>query len=108
MRPLSYGCEFVLFHLVYNSLEGLGIVNSEVGKHLTVNLDTGLMQCSHKGRIGHVLQASGSVDTLNPQCPERTLLVATVAISVGKTFFPSVFGYSPNIFSGTIVTLCKL
>ena len=108
MRPLSYGCEFVLFHLVYNSLESLGIVNSEVGKHLTVNLDTSLVQCTHQLRIGHVLQPSGSVHTLNPQSPARPLLIATVAISVGKTPSPSVSSHSPNILFGTLVTLCKI
>ena len=108
MRPLSLWIVTCLFHFVYNSLESLGIVNCEVGKNLTVDFDTGLVQCSHKGRVGHVLQASGSVDTLNPQCTECTLFVSAVAIGVGKTLFPGVFGYSPNILSGTIVTLCKL
>ena len=35
---------FLLFllHLVNDGLEGFGVVHGEVGKHLTVNLDTGL------------------------------------------------------------------
>ena len=37
-----------LLYLVNNSLKSFLIVNSEVSEHLTVDLDTSLVQCTHQ------------------------------------------------------------
>ena len=71
-----------LLNLVNDSLESLRVVYSEVSENLTVNLDTCLVQSTHQLAIAHVLKTRSSVDTLNPQCAEVTLLVTTVTISV--------------------------
>ena len=94
----------LLLHFGNDSLESLRVVQSEVGEHLAVDLDTSLSQLTHEYRIAHTLLTSGSVDTLNPQGTEVALLVLTIAISVGKTLLPSVLGYCPNILAGTKVT----
>ena len=57
-----------LFYLVYDSLESFGVVDSEVSEHLTVDLDTGLVQCAHQLAVAHVLQTCSGIDTLNPEC----------------------------------------
>ena len=97
-----------LLYFVNNSLESFLIVNSEVSEHLTVNLDTGLVQTTHELRVAHAFEASSSIDTLNPKRAEIALLVATIAESVGETLLPSILGYGPHILAGTIVTAGQL
>ena len=106
-------CSFLLLdcfllYLSNDSLESLWVVNSEVSEHLTVNLDTSLMESTHQCRVAHILQTCSSVDTLNPQCTESTFLITTVTVCVCQTFLPSVLGYGPNILTRSIVTTCKL
>lgn len=91
-------------YFVNNCFESSGIVESEVGKNLTVDFDAGLVDKAHKLRVRKALYASGSVDTLNPKSAEVTLFVLTVAVSIGKTFFPSVLGNGPHIATATKVT----
>ena len=97
-----------LLHLSNDSLESLWVVYSEVSENLTVDLDTSLMQSTHQSIISHILEAGSSVDTLNPQRTESTLLVAAIAVSIGKTLLPSVLGYGPYVLTRSIVTTCKL
>ena len=105
---LSKSCEgkpfSSLLHLGNNGLESLGVIYGQVGEHLTVDLDTGLVQQTHELRVAQTFQTSGCVDTLNPQCTESALLVAAVTECIGKTLFPSVLGNGPNILAGTKVT----
>ena len=102
----SSTCQYLLY-LLNDSLESLGIVDCEVSKNLTVDLDTSLVECTHENRVAHTLETCGSVDTLNPQCAEVALLVTTVAICICETLLPCVFGYGPNILAGTIVAAGK-
>ena len=73
-----------LLHLCNDSLESLRVVYSEVSENLTVNLDTSLVKSTHQLAVAHTIEASSSVDTLDPQCAECALLVTTIAISVGN------------------------
>ena len=93
-----------LFGLLNDGFESLGVVDSEVGEHLTVDLDTGLVESTHELRIAQAFEASRSVDTLNPECAEVALLVATIAEGVGQTFLPSILGNGPDVFASTIVS----
>ena len=106
MGAVDFG--FVLFnpllYLSYDSLESLGVVNSEVSENLTVDLDACLVQQTHQLAVAETLQTSCSVDTLDPKSAESALLVATVAESIGKTLLPSVLGNGPNILAGAKVT----
>ena len=95
----------MLIYLVYDSLESLGVVYCEVGEHLTVNLDTSLVQGTHQLAVAHILQTSGSIDTLYPECTESAFLVTTVAIGVCKTFLPGILSYGPNILPCAEITL---
>ena len=67
----------------YNSLECFRVVHCEVGKHLTVDFDTGLVKQAHEFGIRKVFQTSSCVDTLNPKSAEVALFVLTIAVSIG-------------------------
>lgn len=96
-----------VLHFVNNSLESLGVVEGKVGEHLTVDLDTSLMDEAHELAVGEILHTCGGVDTLNPQSAEVALFVLTVAVGVGKTFFPGIFCYGPYIATASEVTAGK-
>lgn len=93
-----------VLHLIDNSLERCGIVESQVGKHLAVDFDAGLVDKTHELRVREILHTGGGVDTLDPESAEIALLVLTVAVSVGKTFFPGILGYGPYVAAATEVT----
>ena len=103
LRPFSF-----LLNLLNDGLESLWVVNGEVSENLTVNLDTSLVESTHQCRIAHILEASGSVDTLNPQCAESALLVTTVTICVCKTLLIGVLSNGPNVLSCSKITSGKL
>ena len=94
----------LLLNLGNDSLECFRVVHSQVGQHLAVDLDTSLVQKTHQLRIAETLQTCGSIDTLDPKCTERTLLVTAITECIGKTLLPSVLGNGPNILTGTKVT----
>ena len=93
-----------LLHFFNDSLESFRIVQSEVGQHFAVDLDTSLVQLVHEHAVRHVILADGCVDTDDPQAAEVTLLVPSVAISVGLSFFVGVFRHSPDVLSGSELT----
>ena len=95
----------LLLYLLNDSLESVRIVDSEVSKDLAVDLNTILVECAHKLAVAQVVKTSGSVDTLNPQSTEVTLLVSTVTISIGETLLISILRNCPDVLAGTIVTL---
>lgn len=97
-----------LLHLVYDSLESLRVVHGEVGKHLAVDFDASLGQCTHQLRIADTLDASCSVDTLNPKSTELTLLATTVGKCVCEAFLVGVFGNGPNVLASTELTFNAL
>ena len=93
-----------LLHLVDDGLEGLRIVQSEVGEDLAVDLDAGLRQLVDELAVVHVVLTHGGVDTDNPQAAEFALLVSSVAISVGLTLFVRVLRHSPPVLSRAELT----
>ena len=93
-----------LLNLCYDSLESLGVVDSEVSEHLAVDFDAGLVQQTHQLAIAEALHAGSGIDTLNPKGAEVALLSTTVAEGVGETLLPSVLGNGPYVLAGTEVT----
>ena len=93
-----------LLNLCYDSLESLGVVDSEVSEHLAVDFDAGLVQQTHQLAIAEALHAGSGIDTLNPKGAEVALLGTTVAEGVGETLLPSVLGNGPYVLAGTEVT----
>ena len=93
-----------VFHLVNDSFESSGVVEGEVCEDLAVDLDAALVDEAHELAVREVLEASSSVDTLDPESAEVALFVFAVAIGVSETFFPGVFGDGPHIATATEVT----
>ena len=87
-----------------NGGEGLGIVHSEVGKHLAVELDVVLVKFAHKDGVRDTVDAATGVDTVDPQGTEFALLVLSVAVGVGLTFLPLVLGDGPYVFTSAPIT----
>ena len=96
-----------VLHLVHDCFESFGIVHGEVGENLAVDFDSGLVDESHKLAVGKILKTGSSVDTLNPESAEIALFLLAVAVGVGKTFFPGVFCYSPDIAAASVVAACQ-
>ena len=84
------------------------MVDSEVSEDLAVDLDTLSVESTHQARVRETLETSSSVDTLDPQSTEVTLLVLTIAEGVSQTLFPSVLGYGPDVLASTIVPTREL
>jgi hypothetical protein len=84
------------------------MIDSEVSEDLAVDLDTLSVESTHQSRVRETLETSSSVDTLDPQSTEVTLLVLTIAEGVGQTLFPSVLGYGPDVLASTIVPTREL
>ena len=93
-----------LLHFLDDGLESFRIVQSEVGQHFAVDLDTSLVQLVHEHAVRHIVLAHCCVDTDDPQAAEVTLLVPSVAIRIGLSFFVGVFRHSPDILSGSELT----
>ena len=93
-----------LLHLVDDSLEGFGIVHGEVGEHLAVDLDPGLVDKTHELGVGKVLETGGSVDTLDPEGAEIALFLLAVAVGVGETLLPGVFGDGLHIAAAAVIS----
>ena len=62
------------------------------------------MNQAHQLGVREVFETGSGVDTLNPQSTEVAFFIFTVAVSVGKTFFPSVLGNGPYVTTATEVT----
>lgn len=100
--PLKLFCrldarDLCVLNLLYDGLESGGIVEGEIGEDLAVDLDAGLVDETHELGVAEVFEASGSVDTLNPESAEVALLILAVAIGVGQTLFPGVLGNGPYV-----------
>ena len=89
----------VLFHLLNNGFEGFGIVDSQVGKGLAIDVDISFMEFAHQSGVAQTFETGCSIDALNPQSAEITLLVAPIAESIGETLLPSVLGNGPHVLA---------
>ena len=99
--------ELGVLGLLNDGLEGLGVVHSQVGENLAVDLNTCLVNHTHQLAVRQVLHACRSVDTLNPQRAEVAFLLLAVGVSIGETLLPSVLGYGPDVLASAKVTSCK-
>ena len=96
-----------ILYFVANCLECLWVVHTEVCEDLTVDVDTVSVEETHELRVAETLEASGSIDTLDPECAEVALVVTTITECVSKTLFLGVLSYSPYILACADVTSCK-
>ena len=52
--------------------ESRSVVHSQIGQHLAVEVDVGLLQTADELGVGHAVHAGSRVDTGNPQGTEIT------------------------------------
>ena len=95
------------FHFVDDGFEGFGIVEGEVGEDFAVDLDACFVEEAHQFGVAEVVQTSSGVDTLNPEGAEVAFFVFAIAVCVGETFFPSVFGNGPYVTAASEVAAGK-
>src|SRR3569833_3364310 len=62
----SFKSGFRRGRLIHQSLEGGGLVDGEVGKHLAVDLDPGADEPADKSAVGHAVLAACRVYALVP------------------------------------------
>ena len=84
------------------------MIHGQISQHLAVNLNPGLMQGTHQLRIRHTFQTGSSIDTLNPQSAEVSLLILTVAERISQTFLPRILGNGPPLVNFRIFFLLAL
>ena len=97
-----------LFYRIDDSLKCLRIVHGKVCENLTVQTNVLLSDASHELRISHTVLTCGSVDSLDPECAECTLLVLTVTVCIGKTLLIGVLCYRPYVLSSEEITAGSL
>ena len=92
----------------HQSGESGGIVHSQVGENLAVQLDASLLQAVHKHGVGQAVHASSSVDAGDPETTNLALLVATIAIGVLERVLDLLFSSTIGTGLCAIVTLGAL
>jgi hypothetical protein len=80
------------------------MVHTKVSEDLTVDINTISMEETHELRVAEALEASGSVDTLDPKSAEVALIVTTIAECISQTLLPGILCNGPHILAGTNVT----
>jgi hypothetical protein len=68
--------------LIGKRLETRRILHRELGQHLAVDLDPGLVEAVDKSAVGQPVLARGRVDALDPERAERALLTLAVAVLI--------------------------
>src|SRR5688572_29914699 len=89
----------VLFYLINDRFECVGMVHREVCKNFPVELDAFCTKFTDESRIRKSVLTGSGVDTLDPQCAEITFLLFTAFVCVSQTTLNGVFGNSPYIFA---------
>ena len=89
---LAYGLDY--------RLEGVGVVECEVGQYFAIEVDIMLAELVHQSGIGDSMYAGTSVDTSDPEAAISTFLSTAVAECVGHTFVECIFR------NGKYVTAC--
>src|SRR5690606_18897374 len=94
--------------LADQSLEGLGLMDGEIGEHLAVHLDASLGEAVDKSRIGQAVLADTGVDTLDPERTEIALPRAAVAIGILAGLLHRLIGDAEGILAAAIIAFCLL
>jgi hypothetical protein len=81
------------------------IENGQIGQHLAVDFDVGLLQAIHEGAVLHAFQTGSGIDTGDPQGTELTLALTTVTVLVLTGLHHRLFGDAIYVLATTAVTL---
>src|SRR5262245_20094518 len=87
------------------AFEGCGLVHGDVGQHLAVELDPGLLQAVDQPPVGESVLARRRVDALDPQRAEGALLHLAVAISVLAGLLDRLARGADGILAAAVIAL---
>ena len=90
------------------SLESRLVVYSQICQHLTVDVNTSLLQTVHEGAVVHAVSLGSSGDTGDPQSAEISLLVLTADVCVTQGLHHCFVCSAEQLGLCTKVTLRKL
>src|SRR5690606_16929880 len=85
--------------------ECLRLVDREVGKNLTVDLDASLVQAVNEAAVGQAVLTDSSIDALDPQSAEIALAILPVAICVLKRLLNRLLGDADGVLATAVETL---
>src|SRR5581483_10944104 len=91
--------------LIHQSLEGRGLVNGDVGKHLAVDLHTRLGEPADKSAVSEAVFAAGGIDPLNPKRAEVPLLQLTADVVVLQRAIRRGVGGGDGILAAAVEAL---
>ena len=80
-------------------------MHGDIGKHLAVELDPGLLQPVDQPAIGEAILARRGVDALDPQRAEGALLHLAVAIGVLAGLLDRLLGDADGILAAAVIAL---
>src|SRR5215813_11137138 len=91
--------------LVDYSLERRRLLDREIRKHLAVDNDARLAESGDESTISQPELAHGSVEPLNPQCPERALAAFAVAKRILVGLFDRLLRDPYGVLAPAVITL---
>lgn len=89
--------------LINKGLEGLRLLDSEIGKYFPVNLDARELEAVNKSPINEAVLTHAGVYALNPQCAEIAFPVLAIAIAILPGFFNSLDGGTEGILPASVI-----
>ena len=96
---------FGLGGLIDQRLEARGVLDGEIGQHLAVDLDPGLVQAVDKSSVGEPVLAHRRVDALDPERAERALLTLAVEVLVLQRLLDRLLGDPDRVLAPAAVAL---
>jgi hypothetical protein len=88
--------------------ETTGIIDSEIGKHFAIQLDSGLVQAVHESAIRQAVHSGSRINSRDPQRTELPLTNAPVTVSILKRSFYIQTGCAQGLAARTTIALSLL
>ena len=92
----------------HQARESLGIVNSQLGKHLAVYLYAGIFKAVNKLAVADAVDAGRSIDTRNPQGTEISLLELSANKGISLRFHNCLICYTELLAFCAVVAFGQL
>lgn len=84
------------------------MIHGKVRKDFAIQVDIGLVELSHQGRVRQSMLTCTGVNTRNPNPTEFSLLLLPVTVGIHQPFFNRILGDCPDIFLTTKEPLGQL
>src|SRR5690606_25657617 len=91
--------------LLDDGAEGRLVVDRQLGKHLAVDADLGLVQPVHEHAVGQPVLPRGGVDPGDPERAEHALAVAAIAVGILPRLHHRFLGDAVDVAAAAAVAL---